>query len=96
MGKYDGISKVDAVVRTAEEPAEKKSRGYLFSLAVRTVCAAAIVALLFLGKWTGFQPLRDAGDYVRRAVEYDVGLNGDEELGYSEIASYFYGDEEKA
>ena len=48
MGKYDGISKVDAVVRTAEEPAEKKSRGYLFSLAVRTVCAAAIVALLFL------------------------------------------------
>lgn len=50
MGKYDGISKVDAVVRTAEEPAEKKSRGYLFSLAVRTVCAAAIVALLFLRK----------------------------------------------
>lgn len=96
MGKYDGISKVDAVVRTAETPAEKKPRGYLFSLAVRTVCAAAIVALLFLGKWTGFQPLMDAGDYVRRAVEYDVGLNGDEELGYSEVSSYFSGDDEEA
>ncbi len=98
MDKYDGIAKVNAVVKSNEKQNKKqeKRHGFVVSLIVRSLCVAGIVAALFLGKSLPFKPLNQATDYVKRAICYDVFGTKDEELGYSEIAAYFAGDGEEA